>query len=113
MAINEEIIAAYIEGKVSKEERQEIRRYLSVHPETRDLILAIMGEDINVDFQEEQAHTVPIRKVQSFSDISFAAAAFAPRSVIEHKDQKKIVEQRLDLSKTKMSELWEEVNVTE
>lgn len=48
MVITEEIIAAYVEGKVSEAERKEVRRYLVQHPEMQDIILALMNEGGNV-----------------------------------------------------------------
>ena len=47
MVITEEIIAAYVEGKVSDAERKEVRRYLAVHPEMQDLRL-ILKTDISL-----------------------------------------------------------------
>lgn len=35
MEITDELIAAYIDGNVTVKERQEVRRYLAVHPEER------------------------------------------------------------------------------
>lgn len=50
MVITDELIAAYIDGNTSIDEREQVRRYLAVQPEVQDLILALMDETDDKDF---------------------------------------------------------------
>ena len=59
MVITEEIIAAYVEGKVTDAERKEVRRYLAVHPEMQDLVLALMDDSDEVEVKERKASIKP------------------------------------------------------
>ena len=42
MKISDELIACYVEGTVTAEERNFVRRYLCEHPETYEHILCLM-----------------------------------------------------------------------
>ena len=44
MVITEEIIAAYVEGKLSEKERKEVLHYMVIHPEVQDVVLALLDE---------------------------------------------------------------------
>lgn len=83
MEITNEILAAYAEGKVSVEERNQVREYLMQHPSKLESVIAMMDEDYELElcdaddlFSVEKSGVS--RKVQSFSDIALSAAAFAP-----------------------------------
>lgn len=83
MEITNEILAAYAEGKVSVEERNQVRKYLMQHPSKLESVIAMMDEDYELElcdvddsFPVEESGTSG--KVQSFSDIALSAAAFAP-----------------------------------
>jgi anti-sigma factor RsiW len=108
MVITEEIIAAYVEGKVSDAERKEVRRYLAVHPEMQDLVLALMDDSDGAEIKERKASIKPLQAKQSYSDIAFASAAFAPRMIVEASED----ESREDLIKNRrkrMSAFWDEL----
>ena len=76
MVITEEIIAAYVEGKLSEKERKEVLHYMVIHPEVQDVVLALLDES---DLEENPSEKLsPLRTEQSFSDIAYATAAFAP-----------------------------------
>ena len=110
MVITEETIAAYVEGKVSDAERKEVRRYLAVHPEMQDLVLALMDDSDEVEVKERKASTKPLQPKQSYSDIAFASAAFAPRMVVESPKadcQEDLICQR----RKRMSAFWDELGV--
>lgn len=110
MVITEEIIAAYVEGKVSDAERKEVRRYLAVHPEMQDLVLALMDNSEEEDVKELKASIKPLQPKQSYSDITFASAAFAPRMVVEpslDEGQKDLIDKRRRL----MSAFWDELEI--
>lgn len=107
MVITEEIIAAYVEGKVSDAERKEVRRYLVSHPEMQDLVLALM-DDLDVfEFNNKKASLKPSQTKQSYSDIAFASAAFAPRMIVEtsrDEESKDLIGQR----NKRISAFWNE-----
>lgn len=110
MVITEEIIASYVEGKVSEEERIEVLRYLAVHPEMQDLVLALMDESRDEETVLPIAKTTPLHAEQSYSDIAFATAAFAPRMSTEPQVSKESIENKIDQRRKRMSEFWDEVH---
>lgn len=86
MKVTNEILAAYAEGKVSVEERNQVREYLMQHPSKLESVIAMMDDDYELDvcdaddlFSVEKSGASS--KVQSFSDIALSAAAFAPMCV--------------------------------
>lgn len=110
MVITEEIIAAYVERKVSDVERKEVRRYLAFHPEMQDLVLALMDDSDEIEVNSKQAIVKPMQQKQSHSDIAFAAAAFAPRMVVESPKadcQEDLICQR----RKRMSAFWDELGI--
>lgn len=78
--ITDELLAAYIEGKVSAEERNAVRHYLALHPREMDLLLALMDDTELMDEEQDVQKDCPAWEDQSFSDIAFASAAFAPQT---------------------------------
>ena len=110
MVITEEIIAAYVEGKVSDAERKEVRRYLAVHPEMQDLVLALMDDSDEIKVKERKASIKPLQPKQSYSDIEFASAAFAPRMVVES-SQDESQEDLIDKRRRRMSAFWDELEI--
>ncbi len=108
MVINEEIIAAYVEGKVNDAERKEVGRYLAAHPEMQDLVLTLMDDSDEEELPEKKAIIKPLHPQQSFSDISFAAAAFAPRMVAAP-PPKKEKENLIGDRRKRMSDFWNEL----
>lgn len=81
MKISDELIACYVEGTVTAEERDFVRRYLCEHPEDYERVLCLMDND-TVDYLGEQLeisdNCIPMNEA-SFSDIAYSAAAFAPQ----------------------------------
>lgn len=51
--ISDELIACYVEGKASIDERNIVRRYLCEHPEEYERVLCLMDND-KVDYLKEQ-----------------------------------------------------------
>ena len=81
MQLSDELIARYVEGKTTLEERREVRRYLCLHPEEMENILFLMDDDAN-DYLGEWSKEAEKSSTEidvSFSDISLSAAAFAPK----------------------------------
>ena len=81
MKLSDELIARYVEGKTTLEERREVRRYLCLHPEEMEHILFLMDDDAN-DYLGEWSKEAEKSSTEidvSFSDISLSAAAFAPK----------------------------------
>ena len=80
MEISDELIACYVEGVVTAEERKFVRNYLCEHPEEYERILCLMDCD-TIDYLGEQLdisdNCIPMNEA-SFSDIVYSAAAFAP-----------------------------------
>ena len=110
MVITEEIIAAYVEGKVTDAERKEVRRYLTVHPEMQDLVLVLMDDSDEVEIKERKASIKPLQSKQSYSDIAFASAAFAPRMIVEpfqDESQDDLIKKR----RKRMSAFWNELQI--
>lgn len=80
MEINDELLACYVEGTATAEERAQVRQYLCEHPEEYVHILSLMDEDIEDhlnEYAEDSCEIVPFES--SFSDIACSAAAFAPQ----------------------------------
>lgn len=81
MKISDELIACYVEGTVTAEELDFVRRYLCEHPEEYERILCLMDND-TADYLGEQLeisnNCISMDK-SSFSDIAYSAAAFAPK----------------------------------
>lgn len=81
MKISDELIACYVEGTVTAEEQNFVRKYLCEHPEEYERVLCLMDNDI-VDYLGEQLaiedKCIPLNE-KSFSDIAYSAAAFAPQ----------------------------------
>lgn len=112
MSVNEEIIAAYVEGKVSDAERREVRRHLAAHPEMQDLVLALMDDADEDEIPQNKAMIKPLHLKQGFSDIAFAAAAFAPRRVAV--PPSKIEKEDLIGNRRKrMTDFWDELQEKE
>lgn len=80
MKISDELIACYVEGTVTAEERNFVRKYLCEHPEEYERVLCLMDND-TADYLGEQLeiseNCIPMNEA-SFSDIAYSAAAFAP-----------------------------------
>lgn len=80
MKISNELIACYVEGAVTAEEQNFVRKYLCEHPEEYERVLCLMDNDL-VDFLGEHIeisdNSIPMNEV-SFSDIAYSSAAFAP-----------------------------------
>ena len=80
MKISDELLACYVEGTVTAEERNFVRKYLCEHPEEYERVLCLMDND-TVDYLGEQLeiseNCIPMNEA-SFSDIAYSAAAFAP-----------------------------------
>ena len=80
MKISDELIACYVEGTATSEERNLVRKYLCEHPEEYERILCLMDND-TVDYLGEQLeisdNCIPMNEA-SLSDIAYSAAAFAP-----------------------------------
>lgn len=97
MKISDELIACYVEGTVTAEERNFVRKYLCEHPEEYERVLCIMDND-TVDYLGEQLeiseNCIPMNEA-SFSDIAYSAAAFAPEQ-----NNLFIPKQKAKLSKT-------------
>ena len=94
MVITEEIIAAYIEGKLSKEERTKVLRYLAKNPHMQDVVLVMMDDCDYVETKQINAKNVQMQVGQSLPESTFAAAAFVP--------QKKDHQQHRNFSETEI-----------
>lgn len=112
MVITEEIIAAYIEGKVSFDERKEVRRYLAKHPEMQDLVFALIDEDKSEQEEMEEKATLSYSE-QSFSDIAYSVAAFAPKLSIEQQVTQESIANHINQRQKRISTFWDELQKRE
>ena len=80
MEISNELLAAYAEGKVSESERDVVREYLMENPDELESVLMMMDEDYELDLDDETEleDVASASSEESFSDICYSAAAFAP-----------------------------------
>lgn len=80
MKISDELIACYVEGTVTADERNFVRKYLCEHPEEYERVLCLMDNE-TIDYlgeQSEIADNCITMNEASFSDIAYSSAAFAP-----------------------------------
>lgn len=83
MEITIELLAAYAAGNVSESERNAVRQYLTENPDEMESVMMMMDEDYDlnladdIDFEDSAVS----EHEDSYSDICYSAAAFAPRSV--------------------------------
>lgn len=105
MKISDELIACYVEGTLTKEEQNFVRKYMCEHPEEYERVLCLMDND-NVDYLGEQLKTfddcIPMNEV-SFSDIAYSAAAFAP-------EQNNLFAPKQPMKSSKTSGLYERLS---
>lgn len=113
MEITDELIAAYIDGNVTTEERLQVRRYLSVYPEEQDLVLALMDEVEDYSEVVDGESATALQKEQSFTDIAYAAAAFAPRKAISYEANSNVLMNKSRERHLRMSALWDELQENE
>lgn len=55
MEVTSELLAAYVENRVTEEERIEIRKYLTEHPEEIESLLLMIDEDSEIMMDDESA----------------------------------------------------------
>ena len=117
MKISNELLAAYAEGKVTKEERNQVRQYLAENPQELESVMMMMDEDYELSVDDNigcmdqsdiskdpfQKSAAKIAKKSSFSDLCYSAAAFAPsfnpilsRTATVESSQKNSFGKRLD-----------------
>ena len=133
MVINDEIIAAYIEGKLSDSENLEVMRYLAEHPEERAVVLSLMDKwdipqaDQNVKEKSKQSQSgktiakivgaVEMSPIFSFSFMS--AAAFAPMKENEKSSGNPAAKRRQDILEEmkrrddRLLDLWNDLEQTD
>ena len=92
MTISDELLAAYVEGKVTKEERNQVRQYLAENPQELESVMMMMDEDYELTIDNKNSQTaltdiprgaIPnivtaVSSPLSFPKIRYSAAAFAP-----------------------------------
>ena len=118
MVINDEIIAAYVDGRLSDSENREVVQYLATHPEERFAVLALMDKWDETPQQEPitdndgvSIEDTPYRKMLTkslkamLSTTSIAAAAFVPLGLEENENEKNKIAQNIT-EKIKQSDKW-------
>ena len=78
MKISDELIACYIDGTATAEERNMVRKYLCEHPEEYEQILYLMDNDRDNYLEEQLNDNCTATDKTPFFDIAYSAAAFAP-----------------------------------
>ena len=105
MKISDELIACYVEGTLTTEERSFVRQYLCEHPEEYERVLCLMDND-TVDYLGEHLeisdNCIPMNE-PSFSDIAYSAAAFAP-------EQNKLFIPKHNLKSSRTSGLYDRLS---
>lgn len=83
MEITIELLAAYAAGNVSESERNAVRQYLTENPEEMETVMMMMDEDYELNLADETdlEDSAKTESEDSYSDICYSAAAFAPRVV--------------------------------
>lgn len=129
MVINDEIIAAYVDGRLSDSENREVVQYLATHPEERFAVLALMDKWDETPQQEPitdndgvSIEDTPYRKMLTkslkamLSTTSIAAAAFAPLGLEENENENeknKIAQnitEKIKQSDKRLLDLWDEIH---
>ena len=127
MVINDEIIAAYVDGRLSDSENREVVQYLATHPEERFAVLALMDKWDETPQQEPitdndgvSIEDTPYRKMLTkslkamLSTTSIAAAAFAPLGLEENENEKNKIAQyiteKIKQSDKRLLDLWDEIH---
>lgn len=92
MKISNELLAAYAEGKVTKEERSQVRQYLAENPQELESVMMMMDEDYelsvddnidsmgHIDAPKDSFQKMADRAAKKlpFPNLCCSAAAFAP-----------------------------------
>ena len=127
MVINDEIIAAYVDGRLSDSENREVVQYLATHPEERFAVLALMDKWDETPQQEPitdndgvSIEDTPYRKMLTkslkamLSTTSIAAAAFVPLGLEENENEKnkiaQIITEKIKQSDKRLLDLWDEIH---
>lgn len=127
MVINDEIIAAYVDGRLSDSENREVVQYLATHPEERFAVLALMDKWDETPQQEPitdndgvSIEDTPYRKMLTkslkamLSTTSIAAAAFVPLGLEENENEKNKIAQniteKIKQSDKRLLNLWDEIH---
>lgn len=76
MKITTEILARYVEGLLSDEQRQEVQQYLTSHPQAMEAVLRMMDEDYDLIPQANVLDTAVGCPVV-MNNLSKTSAAFA------------------------------------
>lgn len=84
MEISNELLAAYAEGKVTKDERLAVRQYLAEHPEELESVMIMMDDDFDLTLDDEDENVElglsdTVMMADSISNLQYSSAAFAPK----------------------------------
>lgn len=85
---NTELLARYVEGNVTAEERTEVREFLATHPEEMESVLCMMDDDYDLIPEDEDDNIGSMGHVDNIGimghvdevNLCYSAAAFAPMS---------------------------------
>ena len=111
MKITDELIACYVEGTVTEEERDAVRAYLCKYPCELERILNLMDNDIE-DYLGEREETAVREDMDddALTDIALSAAAFAPPQGLPIvPDREELLKRREGVIK-RIRQMYEELN---
>ncbi len=110
MKISDELIACYVEGNVTPEERNCVREYLSKRPQEMERVLYLMDNYTNDYLGErtEMNEDKLLLNESSFSNIAFSAAAFAPQHHIISNELKTDINST-ELFNERLENMWDEM----
>lgn len=110
MKISDELIACYIDGTATAEERNTVRKYLCEHPEEYEQILYLMDKDKDDYLGEQLDGSCIANSKNPFFDIAYSAAAFAPEQNNLFTPKKKSNSSRIDGLYDRISSMFDELD---
>lgn len=124
--ISDELLAAYAEGKVTKEERNQVRQYLAENPQELECVMIMMDEDYELTIDNKNSQTVPtnvprgaipniaaaVASPLSFPKIRYSAAAFAPTQMPQMMKKSRICKNKQkDCFSKNLDDLMDEMGI--
>ena len=121
MIISDELLAAYAEDKVTKDERDAVRKYLAENPSELESVMIMMDEDYELSLKKEAKVCPPSKGAVSAAkalslgatpNLNRCAAAFAPMDVKPNFRRRKIIHPSSETSfRQRLDDLIDELGI--